>query len=172
LTSFNLGMGIQGKEKAMSVETARKAAQYLSFRLGEETFALDITKVREILEFASVTKVPRMPPYMRGVINLRGNVVPVMDMRMRFGMTMTEKSINTCVIITEIPSDGNYVVIGTLADSVQEVIELDEEEIEPSPSIGSQVNTDFLKGMGKHDNDFIQIVEIGNVFSDKTEMFP
>jgi len=154
----------------MSAETTKKAAQYLSFNLGDETFALDIAKVREVLEFASVTKVPRMPAYMRGVINLRGRVVPVLDMRLKFGMSMTERSISTCVIITEIPSGGESAVIGTLADSVQEVFELNEDDIEPSPSIGSQVSMDFLKGMGKRDNEFIQIVEIESVFSEEAVM--
>jgi purine-binding chemotaxis protein CheW len=103
--------------------------QYLTFKLDDEVFALDIGKVREVLDFTTVTKVPQTPDFMRGVINLRGNVVPVLDMRLKFGMSMTEKTVNTCVIITEIEVDGEKTVVGAMADSVQEVLDLEPEQI-------------------------------------------
>jgi purine-binding chemotaxis protein CheW len=142
-----------------------EANQYLTFKLGDEIFALDISKVREVLDFTYVTKVPQTPDFMRGVINLRGNVVPVVDMRLKFGLSQTEKTVNTCVIITEIDVDGETTVVGAMADSVQEVLDLEPEQIEPPPRIGSKLNTDFIMGMGKHNEQFIMILNIDKVFS-------
>ncbi len=142
-----------------------EATQYLTFKLRDEVFALDIGKVREVLDFTTVTKVPQTPDFMRGVINLRGNVVPVVDMRLKFGLSQTEKTVNTCVIITEIEVDGETTVVGAMADSVQEVLDLEADEIEPPPKIGTKLNTDFIHGMGKRDNQFIMILNIDKVFS-------
>lgn len=139
--------------------------QYLTFKLDEEVFALDIAKVREVLDFTSLTKVPQTPPFLRGVINLRGNVVPVVDLRLKFGMTMTEKKVNTCIVIAEVDAEGEPTVIGAMADSVQEVIDLEPELIEAPPRIGTQMNTDFLHGMGKHNDRFIIILNIDRLFS-------
>lgn len=149
----------------MSVATITETQQYLTFRLDEEVFALDISKVREVLDFTTVSKVPQTPEFMLGVINLRGSVVPVVDMRLKFGMTKTEKSVNTCIIIVEIELDGETTVLGALADSVQEVMDLDPDEIEPPPRIGTRLKTKFIKGMGKRDNEFIIILDIDKVFS-------
>src|SRR5512139_1961929 len=104
----------------MPVPGSTETSQYLTFTLDGELFALDIAKVREVLEFTGVTKVPRTPDFLRGVINLRGNVVPVVDLRLKFGMTRTERSVNTCVIIVEVSVDGETTILGALADSVQE----------------------------------------------------
>jgi len=142
-----------------------ETTQYLTFKLGDEIFALDISKVREVLDFTAVTKVPRTPEFMRGVINLRGNVVPVVDMRLKFGMTKTEKTVNTCIIIVEISLDGDTTVLGALADSVQEVIALEPDKIEPAPKIGTRLKTDFIKGMGNRNEQFIIILDIDKVFS-------
>lgn len=149
----------------MSVTTITETTQYLTFRLGEEIFALDISKVREVLDFTNITKVPRTPDFMRGVINLRGNVVPVVDMRLKFGMTRTEQTVNTCIIIVEISLEGETTVLGALTDAVQEVIELGPEQIEPAPRIGTRLRTEFIKGMGKRDDQFIIILDIDKVFS-------
>ncbi len=149
----------------MSVNGITEVTQYLTFKLDEEVFALDIAKVREVLDFTTVTKVPQTPEFMRGVINLRGNVVPVVDMRLKFGMAMTEKTVNTCVIIVEIGIDGESTVLGAMADSVQEVLDLEPEQIEPAPRIGTKLNTDFIRGMGKRDERFIIILDIDKVFS-------
>ncbi|MCK4910936.1 MAG: chemotaxis protein CheW [Thermodesulfovibrionales bacterium] len=147
------------------ITDAITAAQYLSFELDDEVFAIDITKVREVLEFVSVTKIPQTPDFMRGVINLRGGVVPVVDMKQKFGTGETEKKINTCVIITEVQLDDEPVVLGVMADSVDEVFSLDSEQIEPAPRIGTQLNTEFLMGMGKKDDKFVLILDIDRVFS-------
>jgi len=141
--------------------------QYLTFRLGNEVFALEIGKVREVLDFSAVTKVPQTPPFMRGVINLRGSVVPVMDMNLKFGLPETEKTVNTCIIIVEISVEGEETIVGALADSVQEVLDLEPDQIEPPPRIGTKLNTDFIKGMGKADDTFIMILDIDKVFSDE-----
>jgi purine-binding chemotaxis protein CheW len=144
----------------MAVATITETTQYLTFRLEDELFALEIEKVREVLDFTSITKVPQTPDYMRGVINLRGSVVPVVDLRLKFGMEIAEKTVNTCVIIVEVDLDGEKVVMGAMADAVQEVL-----DIEPAPRIGTKLNTDFIKGMGKHAENFIIILDIDKVFS-------
>ena len=149
----------------MSVTETTEATQHLTFTLDEEVFAVDISKVREVLEYTTVTKVPQTPEFMRGVINLRGSVVPVVDLRLKFGMTETSKTVNTCVIITEISLDGETTVLGALADSVQEVHEFEPDQIEPAPKIGTKLNTDFIEGMGKRDDQFIMILNIDKVFS-------
>jgi len=149
----------------MSVAGITETLQYLSFKLAEEVFALDVAKVREILEFTSITKVPKTPEFMRGVINLRGGVVPVIDLRLNFGMTCTEQTVNTCIIVVEVILDGDVIVLGILADSVQEVVEMEPDYIEPAPHIGTRLNTEFIKGMGKVNNDFIMILDIDKVFS-------
>jgi purine-binding chemotaxis protein CheW len=149
----------------MSVTAITETTQYLTFKLAEEIFALDITKVREVLDFTSITKVPRTPQFMRGVINLRGSVVPVVDLRLKFGMTRTEQTVNTCIIIVEITLTGETVVLGALADAVHEVIELEPQQIEPAPRIGARLKTDYIKGMGKRGEHFIIILDIDKVFS-------
>jgi purine-binding chemotaxis protein CheW len=150
----------------MSVAAITETTQYLTFKLDEEIFALDVAKVREILDFTTVTKVPQTPEFMRGVINLRGSVVPVMDLRLKFGMTATEKTVNTCVIVVEMSLEGESMVVGVLADSVQEVIDMEPESIEPAPRIGTKLNTDFILGMGKHNEQFMMILDIDKVFTD------
>jgi len=149
----------------MAVETITETTQYLTFKLEDELFALDIGKVREVLDFTSITKVPRTPDYMRGVINLRGSVVPVVDLRLKFGMVQAEKTVNTCVIIVEVELGGEKVVMGAMADAVQEVLDLEPDQIEPPPRIGTRLNTDFIKGMGKHADQFIIILDIDKVFT-------
>ena len=146
-------------------ETITETTQYLTFKLEDEVYATDIAQVREVLEYSRVTKVPRTPDYMRGVINLRGRVVPVLDLKLRLGMNRTEQTVNTCVIIVEVNMEGETMVIGALADSVQEVIEMDPSVIEPAPKIGTKLNTDFIRGMGKRDEQFIIILDIDKVFS-------
>jgi purine-binding chemotaxis protein CheW len=112
-----------------------------------------------------VTKVPRTPDFMRGVINLRGNVVPVVDMRLKLGLSQTERTVNTCVVITEVDVDGEKTVLGALADSVQEVIELDPGQIVPPPRMGTRIDTDVIRGMGKRDDHFLIILDIDRVFT-------
>jgi len=149
----------------MAVSEITESRQYLTFSLADEIFAVDVAKVREILEFNTITKVPQTPGFMRGVINLRGSVVPVMDMRLKFGMAETERTINTCIIVVEIAAGDETLVLGMLADSVQEVFELEPEHIEPAPRIGMKLDTTFIRGMGKHGDTFIIILDIDRVFS-------
>jgi purine-binding chemotaxis protein CheW len=149
----------------MSVTSITATEQYLTFKLDSETFALDISKVREVLDFTTITKVPQTQDFMLGVINLRGSVVPVVDMRLKFGMSRTEATVNTCVIIVEFEIDGEITVIGALADSVQEVLELDPEQIEPPPRIGTRLQTQFIRGMGQTGGQFIIVLDIDKAFS-------
>lgn len=139
--------------------------QYLTFQLDDEVFALAISTVREVLDFTDLTKVPQTPAFMPGVINLRGRVVPVIDMRAKFNMKATATTVNTCIIITEVKIEDDVSVLGALVDSVQEVLEIEPDQIEPPPRIGSKLDTAFIRGMGKHEGDFIIILDIDKVFS-------
>jgi purine-binding chemotaxis protein CheW len=149
----------------MATATDTDTTQYLTFKLGEEMFALNIAKVREVLDFTTVTRVPRTPDFMRGVINLRGSVVPVVDLRRKFNMAISENTVNTCIIISEVTVDGDTTVLGCLADSVQEVIDLGPENIAPAPRIGTKLRTEFIKGMGRQSDRFVIILDIDQVFS-------
>jgi purine-binding chemotaxis protein CheW len=148
------------------MDTEPRSAQYLTFTLDEERYAVDISRVREVLEFTSVNRVPRTPDYMRGMINLRGNIVPVVDLRLKLGLSRTERTVDTCVIITEIDLDGDPLVLGALADSVQEVIELDHASIAPPPRMGTRVDTRFIHGMGKREDQFLVVLDIDRVLTD------
>ncbi|MBF0155062.1 MAG: chemotaxis protein CheW [Magnetococcales bacterium] len=153
-------------ESASSQAASSSATtQYLTFMLDSEIFAVDIAKVREVLEYTNITKVPRTPGFMCGIINLRGSVVPVVDMRLKFSMEHSERTVNTCIIIVEIVQDDEVTEIGALADSVKEVMELEHSKIEPPPKIGTKLRSDFLKGMGKHNDQFIMILDINRIFS-------
>ncbi len=151
----------------MSGVEAAETIQYLTCTLGDEMFALEISKVREVLDFPALTKIPRTPEFMRGVINLRGSVVPVVDLRSKFGMSLTEKTVNACVVIVEASVDGETLVLGALADSVQEVIELERRHIEPAPKIGSRLCNRSIKGMGNHNGRFIIILDGDLVFTEE-----
>ena len=144
---------------------ASEISQYLTFKLGDEVFGVDVAQVREILDYIKITKVPQTPDYMCGVINLRGNVVPVIDMRLKFGLEKTNTTVNTCIIVVEVELEEGNTILGALVDSVQEVFELDPEDIEPSPKIGTKLKIDFIKGMGKRDDNFIIILNIDKVFT-------
>ncbi len=139
--------------------------QYLTFKLADEVYAVEITRVREVLDYTRFTRVPKAPPFMKGVINLRGGVVPVVDLRLKFGMPEGQTSVDTCIIIVEVLVDGEDTLLGALADQVQEVIALDPSQIEPPPKIGTRLETDFIKGMGKHDETFVIIMDIEKIFS-------
>ncbi len=149
----------------MNQEIKILSNQYLSFNLAEELYALNISMVREVLEFSEVVKVPQMPDFLKGVINLRGRVVPVLDMRLRFAMGDTEETIDTCIIIVDIMVDKNETVLGILTDSVREVLVIEPGEIAPPPRIGNRLDTAFIKGMGKKNDTFIMILDIENLFS-------
>jgi purine-binding chemotaxis protein CheW len=149
----------------MSVSEITETRQYLTFKLGNEIFATDVAKVREVLDLTTITKIPRTPDFMAGVINLRGSVVPVVDLRLCFDMSKTESTRNTCIVVVEVLLENESTVIGALTDSVEEVIDLEPDQIQPAPRIGTQIRTDFIKGMGKRDTQFIVILDIDRVFS-------
>ena len=149
----------------MSLNEITETRQYLTFRLGNEIFAIDVAKVREVLDLTTITAIPRTPEFMSGVINLRGSVVPVVDLRLCFEMSKTESTRNTCIVVVEVQLDGEATVIGALADSVEEVIDLEPDQIQPAPRIGTQIRTDFIRGMGKRDAQFVMILDIDRVFS-------
>lgn len=141
--------------------------QYLTFTLANEQYAVPVEEVKEVLEFTSVTRVPRTQAFMRGVINLRGSVVPVIDLRLKFGMAATEKTIATSVVVLEVKLSGTAITVGALADSVQEVISLDESVIEPPPRIGTHINTEFIRGIGRRDESFVIVLDIDRIFSEE-----
>jgi purine-binding chemotaxis protein CheW len=149
----------------MSGSEITETRQYLTFKLGNEIFATDVAKVREVLDLTTITQIPRTPDFMTGVINLRGSVVPVVDLRLCFEMSKTENTRNTCIVVVEVMLDNEPIVIGALADSVEEVIDLEPDQIQPAPHIGSHIRTDFIKGMGERDAQFVMILDIDRVFS-------
>ena len=140
-------------------------SQYLTFKLGHEMFALDVAQVREILDVTTITRVPRSPNFMRGVINVRGSVVPVVDLHIKFGLPIAERTVDTRIVVMEIDLDGETTVIGALADAVQNVMEIDPGQIEKTPAIGSDWDRDLIKGIGKYDDQFIMILDVNRLFS-------
>ncbi|MBT9507515.1 chemotaxis protein CheW [Rhodoferax sp.] len=135
------------------------SSQYLTFTLGDEVFAMDIRTVREIIQHASMTVVPLMPNFVRGVINLRGAVVPVIDLQSRFGRATTQVGKKTCIIIFDASRDGEKMELGLMVDAVSEVIEIAQAQIEPPPQFGTSIQRDFIRGLGKVDGEFIVILE-------------
>jgi len=148
----------------VSTDLATTSQQYLTFRLAGETFALAIAKVREVLEHRTLTKLPQTPATVRGVINLRGHVVPVVDLNLRFGNRETETTVDTCIVITEVEIDGTVAHIGALVDAVDEVFELEDDRIEPPPRMGLNLDTSYVRGMGKRDDDFVIVLDADRVF--------
>jgi purine-binding chemotaxis protein CheW len=149
----------------MEVQNASSTSQYLTFKLDQELFAVDIGKVREVLEVTTMTRIPRTPDFMRGVINLRGNVVPVVDMRLKLGLPMTANTVDTCVVISEVAVDGERTILGALVDSVQEVIDLDASHVAPPPHMGSRIDASVILGMGKRDDQLIMILDLDRAFT-------
>lgn len=146
--------------------TMKKINQYLTFRLADEEYAIDVSNIREVLEHSKITKIPCTYDYMQGVINLRGNVVPVINFHMKFNLEQTEKTVDTCIIVMEVTINNEVTVIGAIADSVDEVIDLDNTQVEPPPGFGTKLNKEFIKGIGKRDDDFIIIIDINKAFSE------
>ena len=139
-------------------------AQYLTFALGDEVFAMDIRTVREIIQYGAMTTVPLMPGFVRGVINLRGAVVPVIDLQARFGRPAAKVGKKTCIVIFDATRDGERVELGLMVDAVSEVIEIAAAQIEPPPNFGTAVRRDFIRGMGKVAERFVIILEPDKAF--------
>jgi len=147
---------------AERVESARKrGGKYLTFVLAEEEYGLEILKVREILGMLDITAVPRTPDFVKGVVNLRGKVIPVVDLRLKFGFDAAEQTDETCIIVVDV----NEVEMGVIIDKVSEVLDIGDEDIEDSPNFGSQVDTDFILGMGKAEGKVTILLDIGKVLS-------
>jgi purine-binding chemotaxis protein CheW len=140
-------------------------SQYLIFSLGGESFGVATLRVREIIEYGNITSVPMMPAYMRGVINLRGAVVPVIDLHARFGRKRTEVSRRTCIVILEVQSEEGTFILGIIVDSVSAVRQIDTSSIEPAPTFGTRVRADFIEGMAKVNNNFVILLNLGKVLS-------
>ena len=138
---------------------------YLSFKIGNEYYAANVSNVQNIIEYSKITKVPEMPKYMLGIINLRGQVLPVIDTRIKFGIENTEITTNTCILVMEVQIENKEVFIGALVDAVAEVLEIDDTDIKDTPRIGTTIKNDFLTGV-YHDKDkFIMILEMNKVFA-------
>jgi purine-binding chemotaxis protein CheW len=146
-------------------EGATKINSYLTFKLGDEIFGANVAKVLNILEMTKITKVPKAPPYMKGVINLRGSVLPLIDTRVKFDLGETEYTTNTCILVLDIELNGEAVHVGALVDSVQEVIEIEDSKIQPPPSIGSKYKSEFIEGMAKINDEFIMLLNMDLIFS-------
>ena len=144
---------------------APRQSQYLTFQLSGETFAIGILRIKEIIEYGNLTIVPMMPAFIRGVINLRGAVVPVTDLAARFGRASQEVTRRTCIVIIEIEAGGERQDVGLVVDSVNEVLEVPASDIEPPPSFGANLRTDFIEGMGKINGKFVIILHVDRVLS-------
>lgn len=153
--------GTQGAPAAASAV----ARQFLTFQLGGEAYAVGILRIKEIIEFGALTAVPMMPSFIRGVINLRGAVVPVVDLSARFGAGPTMIGRRTCIVIVEIEADGESQVVGVLVDAVHEVLDIADADIEPAPSFGTQIRPDFVAGMGKVAGKFVILLDLGRVLA-------
>jgi len=150
----------------MKNEEVTDVNSYLSFKLGKEEFALHVSKVLNILEMTRITEVPKAPVYMKGVINLRGMVLPVIDTRLKFGLTETVATEKTCIVVMELKLENDKVFVGALVDEVLAVLELEENQIQSPPSIGSKYKSEFIYGMAKHDDSFIMLLDMEKAFSD------
>jgi purine-binding chemotaxis protein CheW len=149
----------------MNAKDKTEVNSYLSFRIGVETFAANVKNVLNILEMTKITKVPKAPAYMKGVINLRGSVLPVIDSRIKFGVEEGEITNNTCIIVLELHTGTDPIVLGTIVDAVKEVFEIEDGEILDPPSIGTNYKTDYLKGMARSEDGFIMILDAERVFA-------
>jgi purine-binding chemotaxis protein CheW len=146
-------------------QAAQEQTQYLTFRVGSELFGIGITAIKEIIEYHSLTVVPLMPECIRGVINLRGAVVPAMDLSVRFGRKPTEITKRTCVVIVEIAGDGTHQDVGVIVDAVNQVLDIPASDIEPPPAFGAKLRTDFIHGMGKVSGKFVILLDVDHVLS-------
>lgn len=161
---MNALVNVDSRVAALSI-VAQEPQQYLTFMLGGEVFAIGILHIKEIIEYGQLTTVPMMPAFIRGVINLRGAVVPVVDLASRFGGKPSQVTRRSCIVILEMDVEDEIQVMGVVVDAVNEVLEIAATEIEPPPSFGTRVRTDFIQGMGKVQERFVIILNVNNVLS-------
>ena len=148
------------------IENTDNLRSFLTFHMMDEVFAIDVLKVIEILELSKITKVPRSPEFLVGIINLRGNVLPVIDARTKFGMPKKDVTVDSCIIVMNVEIENDTVTLGALVDSVREVLEIQTDAIQKAPSVGSRYNSAFIDGLVKLNDDFIMILNIGRAFSE------
>ncbi len=139
--------------------------QFLTFRIGKEHFGIELEQTREILEYTGVTEVPLMPNFLSGVINLRGDMVPVIDLAVRLGRSPIQIQRRTCIVVVEIHKDDQNHILGLLADGVSEVVEIPNQEIEKAPSFGANIRAEFIQGIAKRDNQFVILLDAANALS-------
>jgi purine-binding chemotaxis protein CheW len=138
---------------------------YITFKLGDELFAIDVARVREVLDLTEITRVPTAPPYMRGVVNVRGSAIPVVDLRHKFGLPTTPDTVNTRIVVLELELDGETAVVGGLADSVHEVLDIERSQIREPPRLAMRWRADMIEGLGKKGEQFIIVLDIARVFA-------
>jgi purine-binding chemotaxis protein CheW len=165
-----MGSIMQERQHTEATDSEEGQSQYLTFQLSGEMYAIPILNIKEIIEYGQLTTVPMMPAFIRGVINLRGSVVPVIDLAVRFGRKSGDVSRRTCIVIIEIMSndekqDAEKQDIGVVVDSVNEVLEIPNSEIEKTPSFGARIRADFIQGMGKINGKFVIILAVNQVLS-------
>jgi purine-binding chemotaxis protein CheW len=148
-----------------TLTTASELTSYITFKLGDELFAIDVARVREVLDLSEITRVPTAPDYMRGVVNVRGSAVPVVDLRLKFGLSPAPDTVNTRIVVLELEIDGAAAVVGGLADSVHEVLELERAQIREPPRIAMRWRADMIDGLGKKGDQFIIVLDIARVFA-------
>lgn len=149
----------------MNMDKENGVETYLSFKLSEEVFAINVSQVLNILEMSQITRIPKSPEYLKGVINLRGTVLPVVDLRIKFGLPEKETTVDTSIIVLNIVLNSETILVGILVDAVREVLELKNNDIAPTPSIGTKYNSGFIKGMWRTDDKFIMLLDIDKVFT-------
>ncbi len=151
----------------MNIQSTSKIESYLTFKIGNEEYGAHVSKVLNILELQKITKVPKAPEYMKGVIDLRGMVLPVIDTRIKLGMSPTEYTDSTCIVVMDLDIKEEIIHVGALVDSVVAVNEIDDKVIEPSPSIGSTYKSEFISGVAKLNDHFIMILDLVKLFTSK-----
>lgn len=139
--------------------------QYITFKLGQEVFAINVSQVREVLDLTQITKVPTAPDFMKGVVNVRGSAVPVADLRLKFGLPEAQSTVHSRILVLELELNGEQCVLGGVADSVHEVIEFEQDQVDPPPTIAMRWKSEFIQGMGKRDDQFIILLDIDSVFA-------
>jgi len=149
----------------LSAAPVERREQYLAFTLGGETLAMDIRAIREVIQFGSITDVPLMPTFIRGVINLRGSVVPVIDLMVRFGRSATAVANRTCIVILELTQGEDTAEMGVMVDNVSEVLSIGESEVEPTPAFGSDIRSEFIAGVAKVEDRFVILLDVNKVLS-------
>ena len=153
------------QSQALATVQVEQREQYLAFTLGGETFAMDIRSIREVIQFGGITEVPLMPPFIRGVINLRGSVVPVIDLYVRFGRQPGAVAQRTCVVILELAQGDGAVELGVMVDNVSEVLSIAASEIEPAPAFGNDLRAEFIAGVAKVGDRFVVLLDVNHVLS-------